>query len=190
MSDEDYRKEFREFFMLDPETREEIQNSFAVGPDGVYIVSNIALYKFRFNDQTKEIEMDPKWEETFQAQGDQIYPNDGTQKKGQLNDGSGTTPTLMDDRFVIIADNDQGQINLNVYSQDDGRLVNRLPLFEKDGSACENSVVAYRNSLFIGNTYNYTDPFDFNDTPGGIDRGIRCSDCGYPRGSSSSAPGS
>ena len=170
MSDEDYRKEFREFFMLDPETREEIQNSFAVGPDGVYIVSNIALYKLRFNDQTKKIEMDPKWEETFQAQGDQIYPNDGTQKKGQLNDGSGTTPTLMDDRFVIIADNDQGQINLNVYSQDDGRLINRLPLFEKDGSACENSVVAYKNSLFIGNTYNYTDPFDFNDTPGGIDR--------------------
>ena len=48
--------------------------------------------------------------------------------------------------------------------------MNRLPVFEKDASACENSVVAYRNSLFIGNTYNYVDPFDFNDTPGGIDR--------------------
>lgn len=170
MSDVEYRRQFREFFMLDPETREEIQNSFAVGPDGVYIVSNIALYKFRFNNQTKTIEMDPKWEVTFRTIGDQIYPNDGTQKKGQLNDGSGTTPTLMDDRFVIIADNDQGQINLNIYSQEDGKLVNRFPVFEKDSSACENSVVAYQNSLFIGNTYNYVDPFDFNDTPGGIDR--------------------
>ncbi|WKK65915.1 hypothetical protein [Lutimonas zeaxanthinifaciens] len=170
MSDVEYRRLFREFFMLDPDTREEIQNSFAVGPDGVYIVSNIALYKLRFNDQTKTIEMDPKWEETFRTLGDQIYPNDGTQKRGHLNDGSGTTPTLMDNRFVIIADNDQGQINLNIYSQEDGQLVNRLPLFEKDSSACENSVVAYRNSLFIGNTYNYVDPFDFNDTPGGIDR--------------------
>ena len=170
MSDVEYRKELRKFFMLDPETREEIQNSFAIGPDGVYIVSNIALYKLRFNDETKKIEMDPKWEQTFREIGDQIYPNDGTQKKGQLNDGSGTTPTLMDDRYVIIADNDEGQINLNIYAQDDGRLINRLPLFNEGRSACENSVVAYRNSLFIGNTYNYVDPFDFNDTPGGIDR--------------------
>ncbi len=114
MSDVEYRRQFREYFMLDPETREEIQNSFAVGPDGVYIVSNIALYKFRFNDETKQIELDPKWAETFQDSGDLIYPNDGMQKKGHLNDGSGTTPTLMDDRFVIIADNDEGQINLNI----------------------------------------------------------------------------
>lgn len=170
MSDVEYRKELREFFMIDPETREEIQNSFAVGRDGVYIVSSVALYKLRFNDQTKTIEMDPNWAKTFQESGDLIYPNDGTQKKGHLNDGSGTTPTLMDDRFVIIADNDEAQINLNIYSQKDGQLVNRFPVFEKDSSACENSVVAYRNSLFIGNTYNYTDPFDYNDTPGGIDR--------------------
>ncbi len=170
MTDVDYKKEYREFFMMEPETREEIQNSFSIGPDGVYIISNIALYKLRFNDETKEIELDPKWQKTFDETGDQIYPNDGTQKKGQLNDGSGTTPTLMDDRFVIIADNDSEQINLNIYSQEDGHLVNRFKLFDKDSSACENSVVAYRNSLFIGNTFNYIDPFDFNDTPGGIDR--------------------
>ena len=170
MSDAEYRKGFREFFMLEPETREEIQNSFSIGPDGVYIVSNIALYKFRFNDTNKTIEMDPKWEITFNEVGDQIYPNDGTQKKGQLNDGSGTTPTLMDDRFVIIADNDARQINVNIYSQKDGHLVGRHSVFAKDSSACENSIVAYRNSLFIGNTSNYIDPFDVNDTPGGIDR--------------------
>jgi hypothetical protein len=164
------RKEFRKFFMLDPHSREEIQNSFSIGPDGVYIVSNVALYKFRFNEQTKQIEMDPKWEKTFNESGDQIYFNDGTQKKGQLNDGSGTTPTLMDDRFVIIADNDFHQINMVVYSQEDGSLVSRHKLFKYDSSACENSIVAYRNSLFIGNTYNYIDPFDDNDTPGGINR--------------------
>jgi len=170
MSDVEYRKEMREFFMIEPETREEIQNSFSIGPDGVYILSNIALYKFRFNDETKKIELDPNWAKTFNDTGDQIYPNDGTQKKGQLNDGSGTTPTLMDDRFVIIADNDSVQINVNIYSQKDGHLVNRFKVFAKDSSACENSIVAYRNSLFIGNTFNYTDPFDYNDTPGGIDR--------------------
>jgi len=170
MSDTEYRKEFRKFFMMNPETREEIQNSFSIGPDGVYIVSNVALYKLRFNDDTKKIEMDPKWEKTFNETGEQIYPNDGIQKKGQLNDGSGTTPTLMDDRFVIIADNDYHQINMNIFSQEDGHLVSRHKLFARDSSACENSIVAYRNSLFIGNTFGYVDPFDDNDTPGGINR--------------------
>lgn len=170
MSDTEYRKEFRKFFMIDPDSREEIQNSFAVGDDGVYIVSNIALYKLRFNEETKTIEMDPKWEKTFNETGDQIYYNDFIQKKGQLNNGSGTTPTLMDDRFVIIADNDYHQINLTIYSQEDGHLVSRHKLFRYDSSACENSVVAYKNSLFIGNTFNYIDPFKENDTAGGINR--------------------
>ena len=170
MTDTEYRKKFREYFMIDPMTREEIQNSFSIGPDGVYIVSNIGLYKLRFNEKTKKIEMDPKWLKTFDETDDLIYPNDGTQKKGQLNDGSGTTPTLMDDRFVIIADNDHNQINMNIFSQEDGRLVSRHKLFDYNQSACENSIVAYKNSLLIGNTYNYIDPFDENDTPGGINR--------------------
>ena len=114
--------------------------------------------------------MDPKWLKTFNETGDLIYPNDGTQKKGQLNDGSGTTPTLMDNRFVIIADNDYHQINMNIYAQEDGHLVSRHKLFAPDSSACENSIVAYGNSLFIGNTSGYVDPFDDNNTPGGINR--------------------
>jgi len=170
LTDTELRREFRKYFMLDPESREEIQNSFSIGPDGVYIVSNVALYKFRFNDETKQIEMDPKWQKTFNETNDLIYANDGTQKKGQLNDGSGTTPTLMDDRFVIIGDNDYHQINMVIYSQEDGSLVSRHKLFEYDSSACENSIVAYRNSLIIGNTFNYIDPFKENDTPGGINR--------------------
>jgi hypothetical protein len=170
MSDTEFKKEFRKFFMVDGNTREEIQNSFSIGPDGVYIVSSIALHKLRFNDETKKIEMDPKWELSFNETGDLIYPNDGEQRKGQLNNGSGTTPTLMDDRFVIIADNDTNQINMNIYSQEDGRLVSRHKVFEYNGSACENSIVAYNNSLFIGNTFNYVDPFDDNETPGGLNR--------------------
>ena len=170
MSDTEFKKEFRKYFMVDPNTREEIQNSFSIGPDGVYIVSSMALHKLRFNDETKKIEMDPKWQKTFNETGDQIYPNDGLQKKGQLNNGSGTTPTLMDDRFVIIADNDYHQINMNIYSQEDGSLVSRHKVFELDSSACENSIVAYRNSLLIGNTFNYIDPFKENETSGGINR--------------------
>jgi hypothetical protein len=34
----------------------------------------------------------------------------------------------------------------------------------------ENSVVSYQNSLIVGNTYGYLDPFEENPTPGGIMR--------------------
>lgn len=163
------RRQMREALKIDEDTYEEIQNSFSVGKDGVYIVSNAALYKFRFNEQTKQIELDPKWEESFKK-GDLVYDNDLEKKPGHLNKGSGTTPTLMDDRFVAICDNAGGRVNLCIYRQDNGELVSKLPLFENQGSAVENSAVAYDNSYVVANTYGYVDPFDVNATPGGIMR--------------------
>lgn len=163
------RKRAREILGSKPDEHEEIQNSFSVGKDGVYIVSNLALYKFRFNEESKKIELDPKWEKTF-AKGELVYDNDMEIKPGHLNAGSGTTPTLMDDRFVAICDNAEGNINLCIFRQDTGELVSKNPLFGEDGSAVENSAVAYDNSYIVANTYGYTDPFKINDTPGGIMR--------------------
>ncbi|MGD8606346.1 MAG: hypothetical protein PVH21_03560 [Myxococcales bacterium] len=148
---------------------EQIQNSFAVGPDGIYIVSNIALYKLRFNDDEKRIEIDPQWARSY-ALGHLVYDNDEKVKPGHLNAGSGTTPTLVDHRFVAIVDNAPSQVNLNVFRQNDGTLVSKLPLFEPGRGAVENSVVAYGDSLVVGNTYGYVDPFAENDTAGGIMR--------------------
>lgn len=161
------RKLARSILHNDDDAKEEIQNSFSVGKDGVYIVSNYALYKLRFNSETKKIEMDPKWAETFKK-GDLLYNNDGVHKPGHLNAGSGTTPTLMDDRFVAICDNDKDQVNLCIYRQDNGELVSKLPLFGDKGSAVENSAVAYEDTFIVANTYGFTDPFKINDTPGGI----------------------
>ena len=163
------RRELRTALKIDKDTHEEIQNSFSVGKDGVYIVSNLALYKFRFNEELERIELDPKWEETFKK-GDLVYDNTLAKRPGQLNAGSGTTPTLMDDRFVAICDNAPNQINICIYRQDNGELVSKLPLFGNDGSAVENSAVAYDNTFVVGNTYGYTDPFELNDTPGGLMR--------------------
>lgn len=165
----EFRKKFRDTFVEDKTVSEQIQNSFAVGKDGVYIVSNLALYKLRFNEETKEIEMDPKWEENF-AQGGLVYNNDGTRKPGHLNNGSGTSVTLMDDRFVAVTDNDTSQVNLCIFSQETGELVNKFPLFEHDKSAVENSIIAYNNTFIVGNTFNFVDPFEVNETPGGLER--------------------
>ena len=164
------RNKFREQFMLESDTREEIQNSFSVGKDGVYIVSNFALYKFRFNEKTKQVELDPKWAKTF-SEGDLVYDNDGKIKPGHLNAGSGTTPTLMGDDFVIIGDNDTAYINVCVYSQKTGKLVFKHKLFgDMAGSAVENSIFAYNKSFVVANQYGYTDPFKLNETTGGIMR--------------------
>ncbi len=148
---------------------EQIQNSFAVGPDGIYLVTNLALYKLRFDGETRRIELDPKWAASYPT-GGLVYDNDRQVKPGHLNAGSGTTPTLIDDRFVAIVDNAPSQVNLNVFRQEDGALVSKLPLFEPGRGAVENSVVAYDDSLIVANTYGYVDPFVENDTAGGIMR--------------------
>lgn len=86
------------------------------------------------------------------------------------DDGSGTTLTLVGDEHVIIVDNDPEQVNLLAFSQKDGTLISKIPLFEPGKGAVENSVVAYGNHLVVGNTYGYTDPFVENPTAGGIMR--------------------
>jgi len=165
------KEKFRQIFMHDPETREEIQNSFSAGKDGIFIVSNYALYKLRFNEEKKIIELDPEWEDNYkEGEGGLIYENDHQVKPGQLNNGSGTTPTLVDSRFVVICDNDTSQVNLCVYERQSGDLVFKHKLFDEHGAAVENSVVAYHNSLIVGNTYGYMDPFEENKTAGGIMR--------------------
>ena len=170
----DRAKEFRAkamelFDLIHDEPFEQIQNSFSVGPDGIYIVTNVGLYKLFFNEKTRRIELDPKWAANY-AKDDLFYDNDRKVKPGHLNNGSGTTPTLIDDRFVAIVDNAPEQVNLNVFRQEDGTLVSKLPLFDAGAGAVENSVVAYGDNLIVGNTYGFVDPFIENPTAGGIAR--------------------
>ena len=163
------REKFKDYYQIKKSNFEQIQNSFAVGKDGIYIVTDLALYKLRFNEETKMIEMDPEWENNFVG-GGLIYDNDFLRKPGHLNAGSGTSPTLMDDRFVAIVDNAPNQVNICIFSQKTGKLIDKLPLFELNKSACENSIIAYKNTFVVANTYGYVDPFNNNETAGGIMR--------------------
>ncbi|HEU0024358.1 MAG TPA: hypothetical protein VFQ12_06995, partial [Thermoleophilaceae bacterium] len=71
---------------------EAIGNSFAVDPlGGVYIVSDKAQYRF---DSTKRGAPKVTWRAR--------YRNTGQIKPGQVDAGSGTTPTLMGRRYVAI----------------------------------------------------------------------------------------
>jgi outer membrane protein assembly factor BamB len=128
---------------------EEIQNSLAVAPDGVYIVSDHAIYRFERDPRTGA----PRstWREEY-ARGSVVKPGAG-------NQGSGTTPTLGGRDLVAITDNADGRVNLLVYRRLPGvtgpRLVCRQPLFDLGASASENSLIAYGLSLIVENNYLY-----------------------------------
>ena len=134
---------------------EEIENSFTVGDDGVYIVSDKRMYRFKANDNDR-----PRivWQKR--------YPNSGIVKPSQLNAGSGTTPTLMDNGFVAITDN-ADPMNVVVYRTERKlhgakREVCRQPVFEPGASATENSLITAGRSLIVENNYGYQDPFGPN----------------------------
>ncbi|MGH2926247.1 MAG: hypothetical protein ACRDK1_09790, partial [Solirubrobacterales bacterium] len=73
---------------------EEIENSFAVGRNGVYITSDKRMYRFRATGAGVP-----------QIVWKAGYPNSGIVKPSQVDAGSGTTPTIMSGGYVAITDN-------------------------------------------------------------------------------------
>ena len=125
---------------------EEFQNSFAVGQDAVYMVSDYALYRLEADPDTGTPQV--IWRETYDR-GTFVKP-------GLLVQGSGTTPTLLGEDFVAIADNADDRTSVLVYWRDpeiEDRLVCQTPVFEEGRSATENTLIGYNDSLIIENNY-------------------------------------
>jgi len=137
---------------------EEIQNGFSVAEDGVYIVSDHAIYGFG-----AELDGAPsiRWREQYDR---------GTSRRvGTINQGSGTTPTLMGSQYVTIADNADDRMNLLVYRRlgSDESITNRLvcsvPIFEKGHSVTDNSMIAIGRSIILENNAGFTNSYDQSD---------------------------
>jgi hypothetical protein len=160
---------------LDPETgvvkgirlnNEEIQNGFSVSEDGVYIVSDHAMYRYSA-DQDGQPQQG--WREE--------YDRGSSRKVGTINQGSGTTPTLIGDEFVTVTDNADGRINLVVYyrRQDHAgeREVCMVPLFDENHSVTDNSMIAFNRSIILENNAGYSSAYEqtsWDDAGGGIMR--------------------
>ena len=143
--------------VLDPNTgtiqsttlNEEIENSFAIDKQGVYIVSDKQMYRFDL-DATGAPSI--TWSVTYQ--------NSGVAKLGQINAGSGTTPTVLRGGFVAIAYN-ADPMNIVVYRTADtlaagqSRQVCALPVFDAGASATENSLIGAGASMIVENNYGY-----------------------------------
>lgn len=129
---------------------EEIQNTLAVCADGIYIVSDYAMYRF-------EIGANGAPAYTWRTE----YDRGTTLKPGAINQGSGTTPTLLDctredgsmAHLVAITDNADEQINVVVYERETGKVLAEVPCFTPGKSVSENSLIAYGRSFIVENNY-------------------------------------
>jgi hypothetical protein len=146
--------------------REDVANSIAVDDSGgVYVVTQAALYRLDGGgDGSPRI----TWRER--------YENSGITKPGQVQAGSGTTPTVMSGGGVAITDN-ADPMNIVVYRRAarvrGGRRICRQPVLPKGASATDQSLIAARNSLVVENNYGYTGPTSTNrgaTTRAGLER--------------------
>ncbi|MBQ5970065.1 MAG: hypothetical protein IJL52_08130 [Clostridia bacterium] len=128
---------------------EEIQNTLAICADGIYIVSDYAMYRFEIQNG------EPVY--TWRTE----YDRGVHTKPGAINQGSGTTPTLLDvpcsdgsvRKLCAITDNADDRVNLVVYDRDTGEAIVTEPLFASGHSVSENSIIAHGRSFIIENNY-------------------------------------
>jgi hypothetical protein len=116
---------------------EVIENSFAVGEDGVYILSDQALYRFS-QDAGGNIVVDWRTE----------YDRGPGQKPGHITRGSGTTVTLLGglDGLVVITDNAEPRIHLQFVRRSDGAVMCSTPVFEAGKSGTDVSTAGFEHA--------------------------------------------
>jgi hypothetical protein len=124
---------------------ERIVNGHASDKTGVFIASTLAMYRFDF----AENKIVQTWRTTYDA---------GTHvKEGQTDIGTGTTPTLMGDKYVAITDNGQPSMHVLVYNRETGQLVCSEPVFQPGQASNENSLIATDKSIIVENNFGYKD---------------------------------
>jgi hypothetical protein len=129
----------------------EIENSFATDQHGgVFIASDRRLYRFAAGPGGV-----PRI--TWSVR----YRNGGLAKPGQVDAGTGTTPTVMAGGYVNITDN-ADPMDVVVYRTAvhprGRRLVCTVPVFSRGASDTENSLMVAGRSILVENNYGYTGP--------------------------------
>ena len=118
-----------------------IENSFAVAEDGVYIVSDYALYRF-VRDESGRILVDWRTE----------YDRGPGMKPGHITRGSGTSVSLVGDTdgLVVITDNAEPRIHVLFIRRLDGTIICQMPLFEEGRSGTDISVACFEHADATG----------------------------------------
>jgi hypothetical protein len=127
---------------------EGIDNSFAVDETGgVYVVTRAALHRLSAGP-----------EGTPQVTWRTPYDRGTGTKPGQLGQGSGTTPTIIDGGVVAITDNAEPRMHVLFVDRSTGVELCRTPVFEAEESATENSLVSLGSGVVVENNHGYSSP--------------------------------
>lgn len=141
---------------------EEIQNALAMDAGAVYVLSDHAQYAFKADAQGKPVQL---WRTGYDR---------GTKRKiGSINQGSGTTPTLLGDKWITFADNADGRINIIVLRRSDGSRICAVPVFKEGASATDNSMIGWGRSIILENNAGFTSAHqqkDWGAVTGGVVR--------------------
>lgn len=119
-----------------------IENSFAVGEEGIFMMTDYALYRMHVDEQDNIV-----------AQWRQAYDRGSAAKPGHITRGSGTSVTLAgspESGLVVITDNAEPQIHLQLYRRRDGERVCSVPLFEEGKSGTDLSALAFEHADATG----------------------------------------
>jgi len=116
---------------------EVIENAFAVGEDGVFLLSDRALYRFGRDRQGRP-----------RADWRTEYERGERAKPGHITRGSGTSVTLMGgaDGLAVIADNAEPRVRLVFIRRSDGAVACRTPLFEEGRSGTDLTCVGFEHA--------------------------------------------
>ena len=146
---------------------EEIQNAVAMDAGTVYVISDHAQYAMVAGPEgTPRIAW--RW----------AYDRGSARKVGSINQGSGTTPTLIGGKWIAFSDNADGRINAVVLrtaalAPGQDRLVCRVPLFREGASATDNSMIGWGRSIVVENNAGYSNQVsqkDWKAIAGGVTR--------------------
>jgi hypothetical protein len=128
-----------------------IENSFAVGEEGIFMMTDYALYRMRV-DQRGDTHVDK--DQHIVVDWRHAYDRGPAQKPGHITRGSGTSVTLAgspESGLVAITDNAEPQIHLELYRRTDGEKVCSVPLFKRGESGTDLSPLVFEHADVNGN---------------------------------------
>lgn len=114
-----------------------IENSFAAGEDGVFILSDRALYRFILGCDGSPVQV---WRTS--------YDRGPGPKPGHITRGSGTSVSLLGGRDGLVAytDNAEPRIHLLLATRSRGEVVCGIPLFAEGKSGTDISVACFEHA--------------------------------------------
>jgi len=121
-----------------------IENSFAVGEEGIFMMTDRALYRLNLGDHGKIV-----------VDWTQNYDRGPATKAGHITRGSGTSVTLVgspEDGLVAITDNAAPRIHLELYRRSNGDKVCSIGLFADNESGTDLSALAFEHADDAGNS--------------------------------------